>query len=137
MVLPRVLKKRKSIYIYRWLSPSTLTNLLYRYEQATEHALQIPTTHPIRLGLALNFSVFYYEILNDPEKACELAKKAFNDAIEDLDALSEESYRDSCSILNLLRENMGLWTDDETPNDAWVFLSLFKLQIIWIMKETN
>lgn len=46
------------------------------YEKATEAAEKdLPTTHPIRLGLALNFSVFYYEILNDPEKACTLAKK--------------------------------------------------------------
>src|ERR1700745_579368 len=42
---------------------------------------ELPPTHPIRLGLALNFSVFYYEILNSPDQACHLAKQAFDDAI--------------------------------------------------------
>lgn len=67
---------------------------------------QMPPTHPIRLGLALNFSVFYYEILNSPERACHLAKQAFDDAIAELDSLSEDSYKDSTLIMQLLRDNL-------------------------------
>ena len=35
---------------------------------------EMQPTHPIRLGLALNYSVFFYEIKNAPERACQLAK---------------------------------------------------------------
>lgn len=64
------------------------------------------------MGLALNFSVFYYEILNTPDRACHLAKKAFDEAIAELDTLSEESYKDSTLIMQLLRDNLTLWTSD-------------------------
>jgi len=71
-------------------------------------------THPIRLGLALNFSVFYYEIRNSPDRACHLAKQAFDDAIAELDTLNEDSYKDSTLIMQLLRDNLTLWTSDTT-----------------------
>jgi len=76
-------------------------------------------THPIRLGLALNFSVFYYEIRKDEKKACELAKTAFDEALALIDQLNEETYKDSTLIMQLLRDNLTLWTSDEkiSPTD--------------------
>ncbi|XWS64195.1 hypothetical protein CRYUN_Cryun06bG0165400 [Craigia yunnanensis] len=88
------------------------------YEAAAAIAnTDLPSTHPIRLGLALNFSVFYYEIMNSPERACHLAKQAFDEAIAELDTLSEESYKDSTLIMQLLRDNLTLWTSD-LPEDG-------------------
>ncbi|KAM6572432.1 hypothetical protein CsatA_016512 [Cannabis sativa] len=88
------------------------------YEAATTAAeAELAPTHPIRLGLALNFSVFFYEIMNSPERACHLAKQAFDEAISELDTLNEESYKDSTLIMQLLRDNLTLWTSD-IPEDA-------------------
>ncbi|BFZ53365.1 hypothetical protein PYCC9005_000388 [Savitreella phatthalungensis] len=92
---------------------------LEAYKAASDVSVtELPPTHPIRLGLALNFSVFYYEILNSPDRACHLAKQAFDDAIAELDTLSEESYKDSTLIMQLLRDNLTLWTSDMQENDA-------------------
>ncbi|EEF39875.1 conserved hypothetical protein [Ricinus communis] len=77
----------------------------------------LPSTHPIRLGLALNYSVFYYEILHLPERACHLAKQVFDEAISELDTSSEESYKDNTLIMQLSRDNLILWTSD-TPEDG-------------------
>ncbi|KAJ8476181.1 hypothetical protein OPV22_019908 [Ensete ventricosum] len=86
---------------------------LAAYKSAQDIALaELSSTHPIRLGLALNFSVFYYEILNSPDRACDLAKQAFDEAIAELDTLGEESYKDSTLIMQLLRDNLTLWTSD-------------------------
>lgn len=89
------------------------------YKEAFEIAKgKMAPTHPIRLGLALNFSVFYYEILNQPDKACHLAKQAFDDAIAELDTLNEDSYKDSTLIMQLLRDNLTLWTSDTGNEEA-------------------
>ncbi|GMH72066.1 hypothetical protein TL16_g05819 [Triparma laevis f. inornata] len=97
---------------------ATLLRTLLRYQAASTIAsADLPPTHPIRLGLALNFSVFYYEILNSPDRACHIAKQAFDDAIAELDTLSEESYKDSTLIMQLLRDNLTLWTSDHAADE--------------------
>lgn len=70
-------------------------------------------THPICLGLALNYSMFYYEIQNVPKQECHLAKMVFNNAIAELDTLTEDSFKDSTLIMHLLHDNLMLWTTDE------------------------
>ena len=83
------------------------------YDRATKEAENLKTTHPIRLGLALNYSVFYYEILQLPDLACKQAKAAFESAISELDGLEEDEYRDSATIMQLLRDNLTLWTNEQ------------------------
>ena len=104
-------------YIAEYASPSNQADLAEEANQAYKRATDVATndleaTHPIRLGLALNYSVFYYEIKQNPEKACEMAKKAFDDAIADLDNVQEAYYKDSTLIMQLLRDNLTLWTSD-------------------------
>ncbi|KAJ6848874.1 14-3-3-like protein [Iris pallida] len=92
---------------------------LVAYKSAQDIALaDLTPTHPIRLGLALNFSVFYYEILNSPDLACKLAKQAFDEAISELDSPGEDSYKDSTLIMQLLRDNLTLWTSDTQEENA-------------------
>ena len=90
------------------------------YSKANQFANDsLATTDPIRLGLALNFSVFYYEVRNDPKQACQLAKQAFDDAIAEIEKIEEEDYKDSTTIMQLIRDNLTLWTTElEQGEDA-------------------
>ncbi len=96
-------------------------NAASTYQSALDLAtMSLKPTHPIRLGLALNCSVCQFEILNKPVEAQELAKKAFDDAISQLDQLEERSYKDCTLIMQLLRDNLTLWqnsTDDASENN--------------------
>lgn len=117
--------KMKGDY-YRYLAEvatgDAKTGVVEESQKAYQEAFDISKdkmqpTHPIRLGLALNFSVFFYEILNAPDRACHLAKQAFDDAIAELDTLNEDSYKDSTLIMQLLRDNLTLWTSDTQGED--------------------
>lgn len=111
--------KMKGDY-YRYLAEvagSEKSSVVQQSEESYQSAFEIAKeqmqpTHPIRLGLALNYSVFFYEIMNSPDRACHLAKQAFDDAIAELDTLNEDSYKDSTLIMQLLRDNLTLWTSD-------------------------
>uniref|UniRef100_A0A8C7R4C4 Tyrosine 3-monooxygenase/tryptophan 5-monooxygenase activation protein, beta polypeptide a n=1 Tax=Oncorhynchus mykiss TaxID=8022 RepID=A0A8C7R4C4_ONCMY len=118
--------KMKGDY-YRYLSEvasgeskkTTVENSQQAYQEAFDISKKdMQPTHPIRLGLALNFSVFYYEILNSPEQACSLAKAAFDEAIAELDTLNEDSYKDSTLIMQLLRDNLTLWTSENQGDEG-------------------
>jgi len=88
------------------------------YEKAVTVAKKaLAETHPTRLGLALNYSVCCYEILDQKEKACSIAKEAFDSAIEKLDTLNDMSYKDSTLIMQLLRDNLTLWTSETEQGD--------------------
>lgn len=110
---------------YRYLSEFQTTETNQKtaetfYEEATSVAeANLPETHPTRLGLALNYSVCCYEITDKKELACTIAKKAFDSAIEKLDTLNDSSYKDSTLIMQLLRDNLTLWTSEkEDAQDA-------------------
>jgi len=105
---------------YRYLTEAFRTNEDYKakcnkyYNEAMNLAVDhLEATHPTRLGLALNFSVCHYEILEQKEEACKLAKEAFDEAIEKLDSLNDSSYKDSTLIMQLLRDNLTIWNQNE------------------------
>lgn len=66
-------------------------------------------THPIRLGIALNYSALQYEVLQSPEEACKMARRAFEDATAEFDNVDEARHKDSTLILQLIRDCLILW----------------------------
>lgn len=81
------------------------------------NGIALPPCNPIKLGLALNFSVFYYEVLKDHKKACALADESLQQALDKIDELGEEDFRDAKSIIELLKENLTLWKEEEEAGD--------------------
>lgn len=107
---------------YRYLAEVTPTNdgkqsepaknAKGKYDIALSIAKALAPTHPTRLGLSLNAAVCYYEVNHNPTAACDLAKTAFDEAISQLDSLSDSTYKDSTLIMQLLRDNLTIWTSE-------------------------
>ena len=108
---------------YRYIAESATGD---RFETVKQEALKayteangitLPPCNSIRLGLALNFSVFYFEVMKDQKRACELADSSLQAALDKIDELGEEEFRDAKSIIELLKENLSLWREEEGNNN--------------------
>ena len=91
---------------------------LAAYKEATEKAKTLPVLNPIALGLALNFSVFYYEVMNDHDTAIKIADEAYEKANKEMPNIDEDAdeNRDAVSIVNLLKENLDMWKSEAEEN---------------------
>merc|ERR1711918_321873 len=86
-------------------------NALKAYNDANQ--ITLPPCNPVKLGLALNFSAFHYEVMKNHKAACDLADQALQDALDKIDELEEDDFRDAKSIIELLKENLTLWREEE------------------------
>ena len=92
-------------------------------EKAYEEAMKVKGSKladPTRLGLILNYSVFLYEIKNNTEKACELARTGYDEVsnyVSDSQSETDSEYKDSALIMQLLQDNLTLWMSDQQDED--------------------
>lgn len=93
---------------------------LQAYQMATEYAQGLPATDPVRLGLALNFSVLHYEVMSDLQSAINTSKVAIDQALAELDEVDEAAYKDATTILQLLNDNKTLWNSELQEKQAAV-----------------
>ena len=109
---------------YRYISENAKGDLLEQVKQKALRAYEdankvdMPPCNPINLGLALNLSVFHYEVMKNHKAACDLADKALQEALDKIDELEEDDFRDAKSIIELLKENLTLWKEEEDGGNA-------------------
>ena len=83
------------------------------YSEADKILSNFSYLNPIKIGLLLNTTVYYYEVLSSPQKAINLAQTIVKNFEEDrkhkkIDENSDD-FKDSLSIYNLVKENLDMW----------------------------
>ena len=79
------------------------------YNEAFEYCKKLPFTNDVRLGLVLNFGVFFNDILNDPKNALNVTNDTYNALIKEIDNLDDKQYNIINPIANLIKENIDNW----------------------------
>lgn len=99
---------------------------LKHYQEAQTAVEGFHACNSIKLGLALNFSVFYHEGMDDIKKACEIAEYALDNAMSTIDDVDEETFLEAKRYIELLKENVANYKcieEDKTLEDELFSLS--------------
>lgn len=134
VLIPNAAKNESKAYYlklkgdyFRYLSEITtkdeqeeaMTQAEIAYNEGYEIAEKnLSTTNLTRLGLALNFSVFCYETRGLKEDACMIAKNAFEESMKCFEELEKNKSKDTILIIQLLKENLLLWTNELNEEDG-------------------
>lgn len=103
-------------YMCEYLTEELLEDVkkksLEAYQEGEKLSRSLPYHHinQIRLGIILNLTVFYYEIMENPKLALQMAREAFDNAVTVLDAPTD--YDKSAQVIEMLRDNITLWTEE-------------------------
>ena len=88
------------------------------YKEAYDIALKdLPVLNGTRIGLCLNFAVFYYEVKGSKKEGCKIAKKAFEDSMKNLDELEKNRSKDVLLLIQLLKENLIFWSSEMNEDE--------------------
>ncbi|GJZ59884.1 14-3-3 protein 9 [Tanacetum coccineum] len=114
-IISGAIRDSKDCYLFIWdLVDASVVSKFRAHSSvlaSTTSEADLSPTHPIRLGLAFNFSVFYYEIMSSPERTSYLAKQAFDEPISELDFLNEESYKVYFSLKKKIKNDKAAETE--------------------------
>lgn len=85
------------------------------YANATTKAKEeLPPSDVVRLGLALNSSVFRYEIVGEKKEAIAASEEAHAAALGEFDKLSDNGKREAQTIMNLMQDNVAMWKSESS-----------------------
>lgn len=89
-------------------------NATQSYKLAMDISKQLDIINPIRLGLALNYSVFNCEVLDNKRSASKIAEDILSESKPALEGKDEEdeNYKDIFAIVNLIKDNLNMWIDN-------------------------
>ena len=88
------------------------------YEKAYNISIKnLPINNCTRVGLALNYAIFLYEVKGDKKVGFDIAKKTFDESMKFVDDLEKPKCRDTLLILQLLKENLIFWSSEMNEDE--------------------